>query len=200
MAHLASQTYRLVAVAELEPHPNNPHRGDVEVIGESIDENGFFGAVLVQRSRMRIIAGEHRWRGAMARGLAEVPCVLIDVDDERARRILLADNRTAALGYEDPEALAALLASLDDLAGTGYSDGDLADVTRLVAVPDLDEVVEMLGEPTTRDGWVAVRLTAPRPVNAAWKEATSGREPAQVLAELLGVEWQWDDAGQRDAA
>ncbi|WP_158558116.1 ParB/RepB/Spo0J family partition protein [Spongiactinospora gelatinilytica] len=194
MAHIASQEYRLVPVADLEPHPDNPHRGDVEVISESIEANGFFGAVLVQRTRMRIIAGEHRWRGAVERGLAEVPCVLIDVDDEQAKRILRADNRTAALGYEDPEALAALLASLDeDLAGTGYTEADLTDVTRLVSAPDLDEVVEMLGEPTKRDGWVALRLTVPRPVNAAWSDLVSGREPAQVLAELLGVEWQWDD-------
>ncbi|WP_171074370.1 ParB N-terminal domain-containing protein [Nonomuraea basaltis] len=193
MAKLASQEYRLIPVVDLEPHPENPHRGDVDVIGDSIDENGFYGAVLVQRSRMRIIAGEHRWQGAQARGLAEVPCVLLDVDDERAKKILLADNRTAALGYEDPDALAALLASLDDdLAGTGYSDDDLADLTRLAVVPDLDDVVEMLGEPTRQDGWVPVRFRAPRPVNAAWSEAVSGREPAQVLAELLGVEWQWD--------
>ncbi|MEU7857839.1 ParB/RepB/Spo0J family partition protein [Nonomuraea sp. NPDC049141] len=98
MAKLASQEYRLVPVADLEPHPENPHRGDVEVISESIAENGFYGAVLVQRSRMRIIAGEHRWRGAQTRGLAEVPCVLLDVDDEQTKKILLADSRTAALG------------------------------------------------------------------------------------------------------
>ncbi|MEQ4724198.1 ParB N-terminal domain-containing protein [Nonomuraea sp. B19D2] len=51
----------------------NPHRGDVEIIGGSIDENGFYGAVLVQRSRVWITAGEHRWCGALARGLAAVP-------------------------------------------------------------------------------------------------------------------------------
>ncbi|MEV0615653.1 ParB/RepB/Spo0J family partition protein [Nonomuraea sp. NPDC050404] len=187
MTQLAMQEYRLIPVANLEPHPDNPRRGDVDVIGESMDENGFYGAVLVHGSRMRTIAGEHLWRGAQDRGLAEEPCALLDVDDERAKKILLADNRTAALGYEDPDALAALLMSLAD---TGYT--DLTDVTRLTAAPDLDEVVGMLGEPTKRDSWVAVRLTVPRPVNAAWNDAVSDWEPAQMLAELLGVEWQWD--------
>lgn len=179
MARLASQEYHLVPVADLEPHPENPHRGDVEVIGDSIDENGFYGAVLVRRSGMRIIVGEHRWRGAKAKGLAEMPCVLPDVDDERAKKILLADNVTAALGYKDPDALVALLATMDDqLAGTSYTDADLADLTRLAVVPDLDDVVGMLREPTRQDDWVPVKFGVPRPVNAAWSEAVSGRDPA----------------------
>lgn len=44
-------------------------------------------------------------------------------------------------------------------------------------MPDLDEVVGMLGEPTRQDGWVPVKFRTPRPVNAAWSEAVSGREP-----------------------
>ena len=45
---------------------------------------------------------------------------LVDVDDETARRIVLADNRTAELASYDEQALAGLLAEMDDLEGTGW--------------------------------------------------------------------------------
>ena len=74
-AALASQKYQLTPVDQLTPHPENPNRGDVEGIGESVVENGFFGAVLAQRSSGHILAGEHRWRAAKAKGLQKVPTV-----------------------------------------------------------------------------------------------------------------------------
>ncbi|MFD8529432.1 ParB/RepB/Spo0J family partition protein [Streptosporangium canum] len=128
MSVLIHQVYRLVAVGDLEPHPDNPHRGDVDVIAESIAKNGFYGTVMVQQSRMRIIAGEHRWRGAKAQGLEQVPALVIDVDDDTATRIMLADNRTAEFGAYDDQVLADLLRGLDDLDGTGWSDDDLNDL------------------------------------------------------------------------
>ncbi|WP_345486004.1 ParB N-terminal domain-containing protein, partial [Planotetraspora phitsanulokensis] len=128
MPEIVPQTYSLVPVGDLEPHPENPHRGDVDVIAESIDANGFYGTVLVQKSRMRIIAGEHRWRGAQAKGLPAVPAVVVDVDDETAKRIMLADNRTAEFGEYDEAVLSDLLRGLPDLDGTGWSDDDLSEL------------------------------------------------------------------------
>jgi len=49
-----------------------------------------------------------------------LPVIWLDVDDERALKILAVDNRSAALGGEDEEALRALLAELPDLEGSGY--------------------------------------------------------------------------------
>lgn len=192
MAQLAKQTYQLVKVGDLEPHPENPHRGDVDSIAESIEENNFYGVVIVQQSRMRIIAGEHRWLGAQRRGLEEIPAVIVDVDDETAKRMLIGDNRTAALGYDDQELLAEVLASLADLAGTGYTPDDLGDLTRLTAPPDLDDFAEAMGPAAEDDGWVTIKIKVPRPVNAAWNNA-AGETPAITLATMLGVDWQWGD-------
>ncbi|MEU6778569.1 ParB N-terminal domain-containing protein [Nonomuraea angiospora] len=128
MAKVAPQEYRMVAVGDLEPHPDNPHRGDVDVIVASIKKHGFYGSVVAQKSRMRIVAGEHRWRGARKAGLKHVPTVIIDVNDETAQRIMLADNRLAEYGQYDDAKLAELLQSLPDLDGTGWRDEDLADL------------------------------------------------------------------------
>ncbi|MEV1167356.1 ParB N-terminal domain-containing protein [Nonomuraea sp. NPDC049784] len=139
MAKIAPQEYRMVAVGDLEPHPDNPHRGDVDVIVKSIKKHGFYGSVVAQKSRMRIVAGEHRWRGAVKAGLKHVPTVVIDVDDETAKRIMLADNRLAEYGEYDDAKLAELLSGLPDLDGTGWRDEDLADL-----LDDLGDDIEIV--------------------------------------------------------
>ncbi|WP_431928561.1 ParB/RepB/Spo0J family partition protein [Nonomuraea jabiensis] len=141
MAQIAPQEYRMVAVGDLEPHPDNPHRGDVDVIVQSIKKHGFYGSVVAQKSRMRIVAGEHRWRGARKAGLKHVPTVIIDVDDETAQRIMLADNRLAEYGEYDDAKLAELLQGLPDLDGTGWRDEDLADL-----LDDLAGEIEVIAD------------------------------------------------------
>jgi site-specific DNA-methyltransferase (adenine-specific) len=86
---------------------------------------------------MRVLAGNHRLLAARQAGLETVPAMIVDVNDQTARRILLADNRTNDLASYDDAALAKLLhaAMLDGgLPGTGY-DGD-----------DLDQLLADLGE------------------------------------------------------
>lgn len=113
-------------IDDLVEHPDNPRRGDESVIEASMAAHGFYGAVLVQASTRRIIAGNHRTRVARRRGDSTIPVLLIDVDDDRARRILLVDNRSNDVATYDDRELARLLADLDgDLAGTGFDDTDL---------------------------------------------------------------------------
>jgi ParB-like nuclease family protein len=133
MAEVIPHRYALLPVADLKPHPDNPNVGDPKAIGESIDALGFYGAVLVQESTGRIMAGEHRWRAAQLRGLAELPALVIDCDDETAEKIMVGDNQYARLGTWDMSKLAEVLTriagdGLDGagLAGTGFTDADLA--------------------------------------------------------------------------
>lgn len=138
----------LVTVADLVPHPQNPRMGDVGAIVESIRANGFYAPLVVQRSTRHVLAGNHRLLAARQVGLTEVPVVWVDVDDDRALRILLADNRTADLATYDDVNLAALLVDLAQqteaaLAGTGWSGDDL---DRMIA--DLTAAADVtLGEP-----------------------------------------------------
>jgi hypothetical protein len=57
-----------------------------------------------------------------------VPVAWVDVDEEHATRILLADNKTNDLAEYNNEALASLLTELSessDLGGTGFTVTDL---------------------------------------------------------------------------
>lgn len=131
MSEIVNSEATEVPVDDVAPHPDNPRIGDLAAIRESIRINGFYGALVVQRSTGHIVAGNHRWAAARAEGLDEVPVIYIDVDDATARRILAADNRTADLAGYDDRALLELLNDIDGvtgLVGTGYDDDDLAEL------------------------------------------------------------------------
>jgi DNA modification methylase len=138
-----NQTTETAPIDALRPHPRNPRQGDIGAIHQSIEANGFYGTVIAQRSTGFILAGNHRWRAAQQDGADSIPVTWVDVDDDHALRILLADNRTNDLATYNDEALAELLkdlhASTGTLLGTGY-DGD-----------DLDELLAELGHDKPTD-------------------------------------------------
>lgn len=129
---LLARESRLTPLDELTEHPDNANRGDIAVIKESISVNGFYSPVIAQSSTGYIIAGNHRFRAAKELGMTEVPVVWLDVDDVTATRLMLVDNRSTRLGYDDSEALTAALSQLVDsevgLLGTGFSHKDLQEL------------------------------------------------------------------------
>jgi hypothetical protein len=129
MASVIPHRYELRSVDKLAPHPDNPNRGQVEEIADSIDAIGFFGAVVVQASTGRILIGEHRWRAAKDAGIADLPCLVTDCTDDVARKIMIADNHFARLGVWDEDALITLLTEMadgdDGMRGSGMTADDL---------------------------------------------------------------------------
>jgi DNA modification methylase len=155
----------MVAAGKLACHPDNPRRGDVDSIRESISANGFYGALVVQRSTGHILAGNHRFMAAQAEGLEKFPVIYVDVDDEEAKYILVVDNRSSDKAENDHEVLAAILQGLKSneqgLSGTGYSDADLAGLLAAVmddgeALDGEDDIPETPEEPVTCPGdlWI----------------------------------------------
>ena len=70
----------------------------------------------------------------------QVEVWMVDVDAERAARIVLADNRTADLGSYDNEELLGLLETVDhDLDGTGYDETYLNTLQETVSSSSEDE-------------------------------------------------------------
>lgn len=126
---IVTDQFEMVEVGQLIPHPKNPRRGDLTAIRQSINANGFYGAIVAQRSTRYILAGNHRFQAAIAEGARRVPVLWVDVDDAKALRILLADNRTGDLAENDDEQLSSLLSEIlqdaGTLTGTGYDPQDL---------------------------------------------------------------------------
>lgn len=152
------------SLTELNTYHNNPKHGDIEAIATSLTINGMYRPVVVNKGTytnrpMEILAGNHTIKAL--RLLAErnpdnkqwqqADVYLIDVDDDRATRIVLADNRTADLGTYDNDTLLELLGSLDDdlgLEGTGYDDEY---VNALLGGNEIEELPEGGDADTTAD-------------------------------------------------
>jgi hypothetical protein len=142
---LLNQAYDpAVPVETLNLHPENPREGNVGLIVQSIESLGFYGALVCQKSTRYILAGNHRYRSALENEATTLPVIWLDISDDAAIRILLADNKTsdeasnneAALG----ELLQAIMADTGTLEGTGYSGDDLdqliSDVLRAANAPE----------------------------------------------------------------
>lgn len=127
---LNTLTTEYVSVAALIPHPDNPRRGKVEPIKESLETTGQYRPIVVSRSTGHVLAGNHTLKAAISLGWGEIAVNYLDgLTPAQERRIMLADNRTADMGtYDDEALLAALQAYMedeDDLIGTGYDLDDL---------------------------------------------------------------------------
>lgn len=154
------ETVELVDVDSLKPYDHNPRVGDVGAIAESLTANGQYRPLVVRHPHMVILAGNHTWQAAKHLGWDHVAVSFVSgLTDEEAARIVLADNRYSDLATYDPEALATLLASLDDLQGSGYSSADVDALLASLsldkpptALTDLDDVPEPPEAPQSRTG------------------------------------------------
>lgn len=129
----------LVALDELDPHPDNPRIGDVGAIMRSLEANGQYRPIVANRRTNRILAGNHTYKAAKRLGWAEIAVAWVDVDEVQEKRIVLVDNRSADVASYDDHALTELLqavASEATLFGTGYSDDDLDKMLRKMADPE----------------------------------------------------------------
>jgi hypothetical protein len=142
---------RHTLLTDLHQHPDNANMGDVDAIEQSIRINGLYAPLLIQKSSNRIIAGNHRYVVALKMGLTTVPTIELDVDDEQALRIMLADNRTTRLGRDDESQLYEILDLLRStdagFAGTGYEYDDFAALSEIMESPLTFEQPETTVQP-----------------------------------------------------
>ncbi len=129
MPRTINQGFEDVPLSLLKQHPRNANEGDFGAIQQSIETNGFYGAIVANKRTGHILAGNHRYQVAKQSGFDTLPVVWVDVDDEEEIRILIADNRTTRLGNDNESKLAALLSELaatdTGLSGTGFDGEDL---------------------------------------------------------------------------
>ena len=148
------ETRELDALTEWE---GNARQGDVDVIKESMRTNGVFQPIIVQASTGKIIAGNHRYkalvelhREAPDSWPSKVSVIPLDVTDEEALRIHLADNKTSDDAEWDIRALVAQLdevtAQPSGLTGTGFDEDDLNDLRDQLYGDDAEERLNEVGD------------------------------------------------------
>lgn len=183
-----------VPVDKLRPHPENPNRGDVPRIAESLSNFGQYRPIVANQNGT-ILAGHHVWEAAKHLGWTDIMVTTVNADEKESRRILLADNRLAELG-EGPD-IDLLLAALervdpDDLLGTGFDD-DYVKMLQEAAggPPSLDDLEDEAGPPLEDDYHTKVVMVLQPEVASMWM--THRKEhinDTAALAKLLKVDLQ----------
>lgn len=130
---------RLVPVSSLTRHPDNPRKGDVDEIAESLQRFGQTRPILADTEGV-VIAGNHTLLAAVQLGWPQIAVVVNDfASKEEANAYLLADNRLSDVGEYDRAELLALVTELEETgrwAGTGYTSDDLDHMRALEASRD----------------------------------------------------------------
>lgn len=205
---------RSFPIGDLVSYYRNPRRGNVDLIASSLAKRGQYRPVVVNRGSLtgrpnEILAGNHTWLAAKQLGWAEIYASVVDVDDDGAREIVLADNRLADLGTYDEDVLAELLGAVDDLESVGYSDDDLAELLGVggpVSLTDADDappaeravptvcqlgdVIELgdsrlfVGDSTDTD---AVRFNMPGLADCVWTDPPYGVSYVGGTADALKI-------------
>jgi site-specific DNA-methyltransferase (adenine-specific) len=114
-----------VPVDSLVPYPGNARKHATPIIVESLRLNGQYRPIVVQRSSGQVVAGNGTLLAVRELGWSHVAATFTDCDDETARRIVLVDNKANDAAWYDNKALAELLQSVADLAGTGFTQAEL---------------------------------------------------------------------------
>jgi ParB/RepB/Spo0J family partition protein len=135
-----------IPIGKLEPNPWNPNRMSEEMYAKLrayVEREGLVEPLIVrpQDEVFQILGGYHRWKLAQELGYTTVPCVVVELDDRRAK--ILSINLNELKGQSVPDLLAELVhdlsreTSLEDLATQlPYDLTDLRDLTDLLKIPD----------------------------------------------------------------
>jgi ParB-like chromosome segregation protein Spo0J len=133
---MAAPRVETVPIDQLIPYPGNARIHNLAAITDSLTVNGQYRPLLAQRTTRHVLVGNGTLEAATQLGWTHIQTMWADVDDQAARRIVLADNRTTDLATYDESALVALLEPLGvDLAGTGYTMDDLETLLGPATIP-----------------------------------------------------------------
>ncbi|MFB7906644.1 ParB N-terminal domain-containing protein [Kitasatospora sp. NPDC056076] len=198
-----AQKIEIVPVDSIKPFPGNPRRSDTGMIRASLDENGMFAPVIVQRSSGHILHGNHTWESVKDLGSKDIAVAFVDVDDAAARKIVAAANRTSDLSTYDDQALYDLLAQISEgdggLAGTGYEQGDLMHLEQLLApAMDLDDAIGAAGDdavPQESDLWPELKFRVPPHARDGFLQLTTDADDDTDTARFLDLlrKAGWDE-------
>lgn len=157
----------LVPISEVMPYENNANNGDVDIVRDSIQTNGFYGAIIAQKGFGTIIAGHTRYEALLSLGSEWIPVIWVETSNVSAARMRLVDNRSTRMGRDDPglllEELQSILEADADLmlTGTGFLESDLEAIRALLEEPldfDEEEFAKQRGSKTfecPKCGWSA---------------------------------------------
>lgn len=120
-----------VDINKIIPYWNNPrnNEGTVPRLMESIKSYGFNVPLVVNKDYV-VITGHARLKCARKLGMKEVPCVIVNLTDEQAKKYRIADNKIQELSSWNEEELFKELREIGDrleLVDMGFSESEITE-------------------------------------------------------------------------
>jgi ParB family transcriptional regulator, chromosome partitioning protein len=194
---------RRAPIEALRANPRNPRRhfpdAELDELAASIRQKGMIQPIVVRRLRaagtdLEIVAGERRWRAAQRVGLAEVPIVLVEVDDRTSLEFAIVENvqRADLNPIEEATGYQCLIdefgyTQIDLAQSLGRSRSHITNTLRLLKLPE--DVKSRLIDRTLSAGHARALLAMDDPSSAA----------REVVARGLSVR-QAEELAQRSQA
>lgn len=157
-------------VADLSPYYKNARRGDIEKVAESLHENGQFKPIVVNIGGKtgranEILAGNHTFLAARKLGWRTILCSWVDLSEDDARKVVLADNAAGDNSTYDEALLTELLQeqkeAVGTLIGTAFSDSVLDSLVRKVSNDDPNADVDKIEDASDYLGGLADLVDRP---------------------------------------
>lgn len=89
----------LIPQEEIYPNPNQPRRrfdfDELEGLAQSIRQNGIIQPIAVRvnnRGEYELISGERRLRASRLVGITQIPCIIMEANDEKSALFALLEN------------------------------------------------------------------------------------------------------------
>jgi ParB family chromosome partitioning protein len=182
---------RHIPIVAIAPNPDQPRKTfaaqELQELADSIREKGVLQPILVRSvsghaNQYEIVAGERRWRASKIAGLAEIPALVKNFDDNNAAEIALIENVQRA----DLNAVEEAAAYENLMRKAGYSHGD---VSRLIGKSEsyLRNILRLSGLPdSVKQMVIDGRISATHARTLAVAENPE-RLAREILAKNLSV-------------
>jgi len=202
-----------LAIEKIVPNPFQPRTRfnelELDELSDSIRQHGVMQPVVVRQTvrGYELIAGERRWRASQRAGLAEIPALIRDLDDQQVAALALIENiqREQLTALEQARALARMRDqfSMDQTALATMISSSRSNVANLLRLLNLSQGVQsMLEEGRLEMGHA--RALLPLPENMQVKTAEdvlrsrlSVRQTETLVKRLLSDNSKRDQGGDQ---
>lgn len=161
---------------------------ELSSLADSIRENGILQSINVRKCGVNyeIVSGERRLRAAKLCGLESVPCIIIDVDDEKSAVLALIENiqRRDLSYFEEAVAIEKLisyygLTQEEAASRLGKAQSTIANKLRLLKFTDAERNLLIKGNISERQARALIRLDDPK---------MRVRALGQIIMDRLNIE------------
>lgn len=143
-----------VRISEIVPNPSQPRKhfdtAELTSLAKSISQDGIIQPLSVRRIQggFELISGERRLRAAKIAGLNSVPCIIINLDEQRSAVLALIENiqRSDLNFFEEAEAITKLISTYnmtqEEVAvRLGFAQSTVANKLRLLKLTEEEKQI-----------------------------------------------------------